>query len=44
MTFQTIKLSLILYGLSVMLRFQRWRHEQDLRMTHQEIREEMKNL
>jgi flagellar biosynthetic protein FlhB len=24
--------------------FQRWRHEQDLRMTHQEIREEMKNL
>jgi flagellar biosynthetic protein FlhB len=23
--------------------FQRWRHEQDLRMTHQEIREEMKN-
>jgi flagellar biosynthetic protein FlhB len=24
--------------------FQRWQHEQDLRMTHQEIREEMKNL
>jgi flagellar biosynthetic protein FlhB len=24
--------------------FQRWRHEQDLRMTHQEVREEMKNL
>lgn len=24
--------------------FQRWRFEQDLRMTHQEIREEMKNL
>lgn len=24
--------------------FQRWRHEQDLRMTHQEIREEMKNM
>lgn len=24
--------------------FQRWRHEQDLRMTHQEIREEMKSL
>jgi flagellar biosynthetic protein FlhB len=23
--------------------FQRWRHEQDLRMTHQEVREEMKN-
>jgi flagellar biosynthetic protein FlhB len=23
---------------------QRWKHEQDLRMTHQEIREEMKNL
>jgi flagellar biosynthetic protein FlhB len=24
--------------------FQRWKHEQDLKMTHQEIREEMKNL
>jgi flagellar biosynthetic protein FlhB len=24
--------------------FQRWKHEQDLRMTHQEMREEMKNL
>lgn len=24
--------------------FQKWKHEQDLRMTHQEIREEMKNL
>lgn len=24
--------------------FQRWKHEQDLRMTHQEVREEMKNL
>jgi flagellar biosynthetic protein FlhB len=24
--------------------FQRWRHEHDLRMTHQEVREEMKNL
>src|SRR4029078_7085603 len=23
---------------------QRWKHEKDLRMTHQEIREEMKNL
>ena len=23
---------------------QRWKHEQDLRMTHQEVREEMKNL
>jgi flagellar biosynthetic protein FlhB len=31
-------LALLDYG------FQRWRHEQDLRMTHQEIREEMKNL
>ena len=27
MTFATIKLSLILFGLSLMLRFQRWRHE-----------------
>lgn len=24
--------------------FQRWKHEQDLRMTHQEMRDEMKNL
>ncbi len=24
--------------------YQRWKHEQDLRMTHQEVREEMKNL
>jgi flagellar biosynthetic protein FlhB len=24
--------------------FQRWKHEQDLRMTYQEVREEMKNL
>jgi len=31
-------LALIDYG------FQRWKHEQDLRMTHQEIRDEMKNL
>jgi flagellar biosynthetic protein FlhB len=31
-------LALLDYG------FQRWRHEQDLRMTHQEIREEMKNM
>jgi flagellar biosynthesis protein FlhB len=31
-------LALLDYG------FQRWKHEQDLRMTHQEIREEMKNL
>jgi flagellar biosynthetic protein FlhB len=30
-------LALLDYG------FQRWRHEQDLRMTHQEVREEMKN-
>ena len=26
------------------LRLQRWKYEQDLRMTHQEVREEMKNL
>jgi flagellar biosynthetic protein FlhB len=31
-------LALLDYG------FQRWQHEQDLRMTHQEVREEMKNL
>lgn len=24
--------------------FQRWKHEQDLKMTHQEVKEEMKNL
>ena len=24
--------------------YQRWKHEQDLRMTHQEVREELKNL
>lgn len=24
--------------------YQRWKHEQDMRMTHQEVREEMKNL
>ncbi len=24
--------------------FQKWKHEQDLKMTHQEIKEEMKNL
>jgi flagellar biosynthetic protein FlhB len=33
-----LALALLDYG------FQRWKHEQDLRMTHQEIREEMKNL
>jgi flagellar biosynthetic protein FlhB len=31
-------LALLDYG------FQRWKHEQDLMMTHQEIREEMKNM
>ncbi len=31
-------LALLDYG------FQRWKHEQDLMMTHQEVREEMKNL
>lgn len=33
-----LALALLDYG------FQRWKHEQDLRMTHQEVREEMKNL
>jgi flagellar biosynthetic protein FlhB len=33
-----LALALLDYG------FQRWKHEQDLRMTHQELREEMKNL
>jgi flagellar biosynthetic protein FlhB len=33
-----LALALLDYG------FQRWRFEQDLRMTHQEVREEMKNL
>ena len=33
-----VLLALLDYGL------QRWKHEQDLKMTHQEVREEMKNL
>jgi flagellar biosynthesis protein FlhB len=33
---------LVLAGLDFM--YQRWKHEQDLRMTPQEVREEMKNL
>ncbi|RIK79078.1 MAG: flagellar biosynthetic protein FlhB [Planctomycetota bacterium] len=36
--FALLVLALLDYG------FQKWKHEQDLRMTHQEIREEMKNL
>jgi flagellar biosynthetic protein FlhB len=46
-----ISLSTMLWtGLALMVlalfdyAFQRWKHEQDLRMSHQEVREEMKNL
>jgi flagellar biosynthetic protein FlhB len=46
-----ISLQLILWvGIALFLlaladyAFQRWKHEQDLRMTHQEIREELKNM
>jgi flagellar biosynthetic protein FlhB len=36
--FVLLLLAILDYGV------QRWKHEQDLRMTHQEIREEMKNV
>jgi flagellar biosynthetic protein FlhB len=46
-----ISLQLLLWiGLALVLlaladyAFQRWKHEQDLKMTHQEIREELKNM
>jgi flagellar biosynthetic protein FlhB len=41
----TLWVGLALFLLAVLdYALQRWKHEQDLRMTHQEIREEMKNL
>ncbi len=42
--------TLLWVGLALMLlalfdfAFQKWKHEQDLRMTHQEVKEEMKNM
>jgi flagellar biosynthetic protein FlhB len=45
LTWTTIKIGLALLALAVLdYGFQRWKHEQDLRMTAQEIREEMKHL
>lgn len=41
----TIKIGVALLILAILdYGFQRWKHEQDLRMTHQEVREEMRNL
>ncbi len=41
----TIKVGMALLVLALLdYAFQRWKHEQDLRMTPQEVREEMKNL
>lgn len=41
----TIKIAVALLILAVLdYGFQRWKHEQDLKMTTQEVREEMKNL
>ena len=45
-TFWTaLKIGIALFILAVLdYGYQRWKHEQDLKMTHQEIREEMRNL
>ena len=41
----TMKIGVALFILAILdYGFQRWKHEQDLRMTPQEMREEMKNL
>ena len=41
----TMKIGVSLFILAILdYGFQRWKHEQDLRMTSQEMREEMKNL
>jgi len=41
----TLKIAVALIVLALLdYAFQRWKHEQDLRMTTQEVREEMKNL
>ncbi len=40
-----IKIAVALFILAILdFAFQRWKHEQDLKMTNQEVREEMKNL
>jgi flagellar biosynthetic protein FlhB len=45
MIFTTMKVGVVLLVLAILdYAFQRWKHEQDLRMTPQEVREEMKNL
>jgi len=45
LTWTTIKVGLALLVLALVdYGFQRWKHEQDLKMTPQEVREEMKNL
>jgi flagellar biosynthetic protein FlhB len=41
----SLKIGLALFVLAILdFGFQRWKHEQDIRMTTQEVREEMKNL
>lgn len=41
----TIKIAIALFILAILYyAFQKWKHEQDLKMTQQEVREEMKNL
>ncbi len=41
----TIKIGVALFILAIMeYAFQKWKHEQDLKMTSQEVREEMRNL
>jgi flagellar biosynthesis protein FlhB len=41
----SLKIGLALFVLAILdFAFQRWKHEQDIRMTTQEVREEMKNL
>jgi len=41
----TVKIGVALFILAILeYAFQRWKHEQDMKMTPQEVREEMKNL
>jgi flagellar biosynthesis protein FlhB len=41
----TVKIGVALFILAILeYAFQRWKHEQDMKMTTQEVREEMKNL
>jgi len=45
LTWTTIRVALALFVLALLdYTFQRWKHEKDLMMTPQEVREEMKNL